>query len=479
MIGRHCGGLLCLLVVGWAVPAWAQSDQERFERQLEQLRLETLAGPEAAPAGQRLLVDYGGYFLFDYLALDDSENEHHVLRQYTLLAYARLNFDGAHELFARARGGWRDFNEGDSFDGRGDERIDPDFDRLYYRFNLANYKAVHEGKVVTDNVVLTGGRELVYWANGLTVAQLIDGGMLEATVGRASAHLVAGVTPVRTVDFDPSRPEFDFHTRRGFFGGLLNFQLGAHQPYAYALVQRDYNEDERLVTGTVTTEFEYNSNYFGVGATGNVGDRVLYGVEFVYETGDTLSNSFGVEGPILVQVPQTRDDVEAFAADFRVEYLFPGHRRTRVSTEVLLASGDDDRGDTSTTFGGNAPGTTDRAFNAFGLINTGLAQAPAVSNLMMLRCGVSTFPLGDTVEFQRLQVGLDVFLFGKFDKDAPIDEPTADQRYLAWEPDVFLNWQVMSDVTLAVRYGISFPDDGAFAIDDPRQFFSFSLSFAF
>ena len=170
----------------------------------------------------------------------------------------------------------------------------------------------------------------------------------------------------------------------------------------------------------------------------------------------------------------------AFAADFRVEYLFPGHRRTRVSSEFLLASGDDDRSDTSTTFRGNAPGTTDRSFNAFGLINTGLAQAPAVSNLMMLRCGVSTFPLGDTMEFQRLQVGLDAFLFAKFDKDAPIGEPTtAGRRYLAWEPDVFLNWQFMSDVTLALRYGISFPSDEVFPFDDPRQFFSFSMSFAF
>jgi hypothetical protein len=483
MTRREFGGLLVLLLVvgaATAAPAWAQSDQERFERQLEQLRLETFAGPEAAPAGQRLLLDYGGYFLFDYLALDDSESEHHVLRQYTVLAYARLNFDDAHELFARARGGWRDFNDGDSFDGRGDERIDPDFDRLYYRFNLANYRAVHEGKVIADNVVVTAGRELVYWANGLTIAQVIDGGMLEASVGRASAHLVAGITPVRTVDFDSSRPEFDFHTRRGFFGGLLSYRLGAHQPYAYGLVQRDYNDDdERLLTGTITTEFEYDSEYFGLGSTGSIGDRMLYGVEFVYETGNSLSNGFRVEPPLLVQVPQTRDDIEAFAADFRLEYLFSGHRRTRVSTEVLLASGDDDRGDTSTTFRGNTPGTSDRAFNAFGLINTGLAQAPAVSNLMMFRAGVSTFPLADTVEFERLQVGLDVFLFGKLDKDAPIDEPTASRRYLAWEPDVFLNWQIMSDVTLAVRYGISFPSGEAFPLDDSRQFFSFSMSFAF
>src|SRR5438105_1569535 len=60
------GALLILIQPGVAL---AQTDQERFERTLEQLRLETdLSGPREAPAGQRMLFDYGGYFIFDYIS---------------------------------------------------------------------------------------------------------------------------------------------------------------------------------------------------------------------------------------------------------------------------------------------------------------------------------------------------------------------------------------------------------------------------
>src|SRR4030095_7253832 len=124
--------------------------------------------------------------------------------------------------------------------------------------------------------------------------------------------------------------------------------------------------------------------------------------------------------------------ISAFAADLRVDYLLLDTRRTRITNELLLASGDEDRLHTSDTFGGNATGTTDHAFNAFGLLNTGLAFAPQASNLMMWRTGISTFPFPDYRPLRRLQVGVDFFVYGKSNDDAPIDEPTIDGRFLGW-----------------------------------------------
>jgi hypothetical protein len=81
---------------------------------------------------------------------------------------------------------------------------------------------------------------------------------------------------------------------------------------------------------------------------------------------------------------------------------------------------------------------------------------------------------------KRLQVGGDFFMFSKFNDDAPIDETTADgQRFLGFEPDVYLNWQVTSDVTLAVRYGVFFPQGSAFPVDEARHFFFGGVTFAF
>jgi hypothetical protein len=81
--------------------------------------------------------------------------------------------------------------------------------------------------------------------------------------------------------------------------------------------------------------------------------------------------------------------------------------------------------------------------------------------------------------FRRMQLGADFFAFAKYDNDAPIDEPTGTERFLGWEPDVYLNWQITSDVTLALRYGVFFPSERNFASDDTRQFFFAGVTFAF
>src|SRR5829696_5661308 len=104
-----------LIVLSCAVPALAQSSVERFSRQLEQIQRETtlLADP-SIPLDQRTLVDFGGYFTANYLSLEDFNRETHVLRQYDLVGYARVNIDGAHEFFARGIASYQDFAPGDS-----------------------------------------------------------------------------------------------------------------------------------------------------------------------------------------------------------------------------------------------------------------------------------------------------------------------------------------------------------------------------
>ena len=56
----------------------------------------------------------------------------------------------------------------------------------------------------------------------------------------------------------------------------------------------------------------------------------------------------------------------------------------------------------------------------------------------------------------------------------------SDNRFLGVEPDVYLNWQMTSDVTLALRYGVFFPSSTTFGQStDARQFFFAGLTFAF
>ena len=477
-----CG--VVAVYLGCASLAHAQADLERFSRQLEQIQRDTLLqANQDLSLDERVFIDYGGYATFGYLSVDDNVNQKHILRQYEGIAYARINFDNAHEFFLRARGGWRDFNDGDSFDGRGDERIDPELDRWFYRFDLQRHQAAYYGKVIDYNLIIKGGRDLYIWGNGLVLSEDVQGIDVAFDWGGNELEVLAGITPTRTVDFDASRPNFDSNTKRGFYGAQLSRNVGQHRPFIYGLVQRDYNTDDTLTTGPVVTNYDYNSWYLAVGSSGPIGDRILYGVEAVYEGGTNLSNSFtSGGGPFITPIPQTEDDIRAWALDARLDYLLPDERRrTRLSGEVIVASGDDDRGNTSNTFGGNAPDTSDRAFNAFGLLNTGLSFAPQVSNMLALRVGASTFPLPDTGPLRRLQIGTDIFIYNKFDTDAPIDEPSsADERYLGWEPDFYLNWQATSDVTLVLRYGVFFPNPDAFNGDDTARHYIYAgVTYAF
>jgi hypothetical protein len=468
-------------------PAQESSDNalqraQRFQ-QLQQMQIDQrIRVNQSIPADQRLLIDYGGYFTFDYLSLDDSSNNNHGLRDYDLVTYLRLNFDNANEVFLRSVTDYHDFNPGDSFDGYGSRLINPDLDRAYYRFDIGKALAGYTGKVSNNDLIIQGGRDFVYWANGLVLAQVLDGGKLDFTAGPLALEIIGGVTPTRTVDFDSSRPAYDHNTRRGFYGALLSAQVADHRPFIYGLVQRDYNNSgpyAEQITGPIDTRYSYNSDYLGFGSTGSITDKLSYGAEFAWEFGNDLSNSFMASGLSLIPVSQTRDYINAYAWDFQLNYLAEATHQTRLSAEMIAASGDADRGTTSNTFDGNTPGTPDNAFNAFGLLNTGLAFAPNVSNIMAFRLGAATLPLPHVVALRRLQAGTDLFLFSKFQRNAPIDESTKDRSWLGIEPDVYVNWDITSDVTLALRYGVFFPDSRAFPSDKVRQFVYAGITFAF
>jgi hypothetical protein len=300
--------------------------------------------------------------------------------------------------------------------------------------------------------------------------------------GPFELEFLAGITPTRTVDIDTSRPEFDHNTRRLFYGAMFSAEVAGQHPFLYFLEQIDENNKNFRLIGIVPTHYDYDSYYLGAGSEGSVSDKLKYGVEGAFEGGHTLSSSFSNAGGGLFPVMQTRNPIQAWAMNGRLDYLTEGPHQTRFTGEMILASGDHRRGTSSNTFNGSAPGRTDNGFNAFGLLNTGLAFAPEVSNLMVARFGTSVFPLPEQPIFKRLQIGADFFVFGKLLREAPIDEPTGDQRYLGVEPDVYLNWQIANDVTLALRYGVFFPNRDTFgsgAAGETRQFFFGGLTFAF
>jgi hypothetical protein len=482
---RHSASpiLSCLVLLGMTVavglPARGQTNVERFQRQLEQIEREaTLRATTEVPVGRRAIVDYGGSLSLNYFSLDDPVANNHALMQYELLGYGRLNIDGAHEFFVRGRTTWLNFSHGDSFDGEGNH-FESAIDRAYYRLDLRR-AAMGRGEKMQGDIIVQGGRQLVYWANGLTLAQVLDGVTLNFSHGPLRLDMLAGMTPARAIDIDISRPSFDDSTHRGFYGAMLSAQMGQQRPYIYALVQKDYNHRESVLSQGAVTRFGYDSVYVGVGSTGSLTDHLLCAAEIVYEGGRGLSApGVNSSGGIIKTASQTTEDIRAAAGDVRFDYVPGGAWRQRWSLELLAASGDIDRRHTTNTVGGNRSGTSDNAFNGFGLINTGLAFAPRTSNIWMARVGGSGFPLSGTKAFAEFQVGADLFLFGKTNSQAPIDQSSGRGGFLGVEPDLFVNWEIATDITLALRYGIFIPSDHEFASNSGRQFVFAGVTFAF
>jgi hypothetical protein len=483
---------ILLILTFTAAALGQQSAVERLERQLRIAeRNYTLQPIEGLSLGERAMLDVGGILSFSFMAIDDIEQRTRILRQTDFVGYAFLDLDGAHQFYGQLHLNYRDFNEGDSFDGSGDSLAYPLADRYWYRFDLRRAYEISEGTTLPNNITVQVGRQFVEWASGLTLSDALYAARMEIEMGPPGFEVEAllGATPESSfIDFDSSRPSFDGDTNRMFVGGKLTWVAPrTHQPYVFILHQSDNNDEDfsNITFGTETypTRFDYDSTYWGIGSTGQLPvPGLVYAAEFVWESGTSISNSFdnsllplGVLGR-----EQTYDDIEAWAAIVTLSYYLGDDARTELEFETILASGDDDRFlDTSNTFGGNEPGSTDRAFNAFGFANTGLAFAAPVSNIMLYRLGGSTYPLRQSELFRRLRFDLDLFFFNKLDPDAPLDQPTTDHRWLGFETDISADWRVTSDVSIFVRYGVFFPGSGIDGDDDARHFFFSGVSYSF
>jgi len=464
--------------------ALAQAEVERFDRTLQQIQADQrlLINPDL-PITERTFLDYGGFTDAQWISFDDYKGKTHAFWQEDLVGYLHAELDGANEVFFRGRLYHRDFNPGDTVLTHGND-IDGTIERAFYRFDLAQYESAYHGKQIDGDLSIKLGRDLVIWGDGLTLNEPLDAGVFDLSKGRFSVEMLAGITPRDSADFDSSRPSFDSKTSRGFYGGIATVHIGQQKPFVFVLDQRDYNKEQIFASATdssvIPTRFAYNSHYIGIGSNGPLTDRLSYGVEGVYEGGNTLSNSYSTSAAGETSpISQTRDPIEAYAVDGRLDYAIPDEHATRLSLEAILASGDHDRDSTTNTLGGNKPGSKDRAFNAFGLLNVGVAFAPPLSNLIALRLGASTFPAASSELLGHLQIGTDLFLFGKANSDAPIDEPSNDNTYLGFEPDLYFNWGITSDVTLATRYGIFVPGDGIAGDHQVRQFLYSGLTFSF
>lgn len=456
--------LLTTPLLGQAVDV--ESGQRLYE---EELRV--LLG-EQAPEAQEFGYDAGGWFSFAYFRYDDeTAREQRNLRRYELRGWASLNLQDAHSFYFRGMVGWEHWSENPDWDDGNVEFSDFRVERAWYEFDLGRWLTVETGEVPPVGFRLKVGRQYSQIGTGLVLAMPMDMIRFDVTSGQWDFMALLGKTIEDSRNIDDTLRMYD-HQDRCFWGFEVAYKgIVDHRPFIYYLHQDDHTKPLSPLAGQ---SFDYSSRYLGLGSTGTLtplSPYLHYRTELVGEWGKNYSTG----------VTAGRDDICAMAGDVQLAYAPPVRHRPRFTLGYLFATGDDDRQLSATaTIGGNAAGTNDRAFNAFGYRDTGVAFAPRVSNLHMYTAGASFFPLEDHRWFRKMQLGTRAFFYHKYVKDGPTSDVTSNQdhRWLGWEWDIYCNWRITSDLSFTTRYGAFWPGE-AFADRTCRQFIYTGMVFTF
>lgn len=504
----HTVGAATVLLAGLllASSAAAQGGTNLAENLQRQMNVEDAMARAAyfrdTPIAERLLLDVGGSFRFGFYGIQTPRSQDQWLQQPDLRLYLLAELDGAHRFFGRLR---FEYNQ---WDFNGTRPVGPDYDEegwqfpigeiYWYQFDLAGLIASQGGEPSRDfNIGIKGGRHYYIWASGLVLSNYIYGAQVDITLGDFVGKGMYGQTAGHdTVDFDTSRPGFNTDTARQYAGGMIEYRgLAGHRPYIYYLTQRDGNRGQEtviqpLILGGVPTTFRYDSNYLGAGSLGSIGPNIIYRAEFVQQWGTTLSDPLN-RSPVFtpetlagrpLAVPQQNASISAQAGLVGLTWLARDETDLRLDFQFVIGSGDPNRLDSGTTFGGIAPRKVDHAFNSNGYVNTGLALAPSPTNLAIPSLGFSLNPLASIPIFKDLRYGVTGYLFTKLQSDAPISVLTRPGTgYVGGEIDQNLDWRISSDLNLNIRYGIFLPNKRAFFPGEGkiRQFFYVGMTYAF
>ncbi|MFO0838546.1 MAG: alginate export family protein [Phycisphaerae bacterium] len=470
-LGRLTACGLVLLGFGALIPfAAAQQRQAPADSLLQTQRAldETLKQErrEQAPLNALLDWQWGGWIDYYVFHFDDGVQSQRVLQRPGMSAWTRLRIDdGAHEFFARIRLRLDYFDPGDEFD-RQEDWVGPNFDRAWYQLDLN--KALHLDNSAPLSFKTRIGRQDVQFGTGYALDLPLDAVVLDFEIQRFRAIGLLGKTPGSTPNVDRSAP-VDSHSNRHFYGVQLQYEgIQNHVPFAYALWQQDHT-DER--PKDFFQEYNYESQYFGIGSRGQIVRNLNYWAEGVWESG----RSYG-DGQFLRQ-----DYIAAYGWDAGLEYLFGGDYRPRLAGEYMFGSGDSGRIFSPTNaLGGNRGDRKDSSFVGFGYRDTGISAALATSNIHVFKASGSVAPAPNIELLRDLELGTNWYLYYKNKRHGAVSDTLADEYsgYAGWEMDYYANWRIDADLSWTIRWGMFFPGS-AFSDRDSRSFLVTGLTWSF
>ncbi len=472
-------GLLILLAVislsAISPEAMAQNRETALLNRIEQQMLDDeierrLQDHRGQTFGEQLTLDYGASLRFGWAKLDNANFQPYGLRQYEANVYLQATAAGGHRVFGNLRFLYSQYYNSDNSNNGW---LDPIGNRYWYQFDLSDWQQSNEGAVGEFDFNIRAGRQFITWGSGLVWSNDLYGVKMRADWDALTIEGLAGVSARSGLyDFDVSRPNYDTDTNRHAYAIRGQYQISPElAPFVSYFIQRDHNEDNLTLPPFGPIQFEYNSEYLSFGTDGSIGNQFLYTAEICHESGTGYSTPLGGG-------TQSQERIDAWAGVFNMVYLLRDDQLSRIESTIGFGTGDGDRLSSGGTIGGNAPGSPDKAFNSLGYINTGLALAPSMTNLLMVRVGASTgIPLNPRRP-DDLRIGVDFFAFGKTRKNSPMAVPSTGRRFVGWECDLRADWRITSDVSFNFRYGLFVPNGGS-PVQGLRQFVYGGISYAF
>ncbi len=462
--------------------AAAQTTREMIRREMT---LERETRQELAPSktfAKKALFDYGAYVRTNVGSYSSSRAGRRMTRTYRSMdirVWSSLTLAEIHHVYFRLRTDLTDFNDDQEYpDSR--FRRGPNVDQFFYMVDLDELAARTWGQQWPFKLRMTLGRQYQYLGSGMVYSMVNDGAQFETTAGDWDIKLLGSRTVGREKNIDRSTGVDD---NERFFGGVeIGFNgITNHRQYFFVLVQRDETDASvPAVTADIRPaeqEFNYQSQYYGIGFTGPISRHLSYHMEGVMERGTSYGD---VTKGTWADYHHDHDNIDAYAFNLGVDYTSSHPSRARFSLDYFLATGDSHRDSPLDTIGGNRPGTGDHGFINFGYVDTGFALAPEFSNIQFIRLDGSFRPLYKFKDWDRVEWGATYFFLQKQQSHGGISDPLAsdNQRGLGHELDTYLFWRIFSDVSFSMRYGILFPGH-AFAQRRVRQFLLGSLTYSF
>jgi len=299
-------------------PARAQAGPDAFLSQQRRIEEEVRSNFDRdVPADRKIELDWGGWYSFNLFLYDDGLESSRTYRRHDLRLWTSLNLDqGAHQLYARGKLQYEDFNSGDSYDRDDNDWIGPNLDRAFYQFDLRNAMKAYRGENLDWNLRVKVGRDYVEFGTGYALSSPLDHVKLTLELKDWEIIGLAGKAIRSTDNLDLSHPN-STNSERNFYGAQVTYTgFEKHTPFAYVF----WNEDQHSEQPPIPfQEYDYDSWYVGIGSNGELIRNLRYGAELVLERG----NSFGdLEF-------MKRDDIEAWAFDFELDYMTQRPMRPR------------------------------------------------------------------------------------------------------------------------------------------------------